>query len=442
MTLMIRKCDFSFFVEKYESYFIVLIQGYTALVNVLLVPVFLDLLSADVFGLWLTVLGTISWFTYFDFGISNSLRNEATLLLSSGKKKEAVLLFSNVLVVFAKRMLMVALLLGIAGFLFDSRALFGVANISEHSFTLFLALIILSVFADILWKLFDAMFYALQKPVYPQLRLALRTTVFSLIVIIQVTFGLSGAYDRLIILSIIFLLSQVLANIFMVIIYWRKYRDMVPSFGMHRKLGELSIFSAGLNFFMIQISSLILFATDNFIIYRLLDGSSVVSYNIMVRMFQVLFMAHSALLIPMWSRYTKYLALGEESKMVGLLMKSLRFSAIIFLCSLIIFSLSKYIWNVWIGDLDLYSSSLAIAYVILILVRLWSSNFSTYLNGTGDLILQRNLSFFAAMINVPLSIYFVDVLKLGTVGVVIATIICLLPFALAAPLKILLPTRV
>ncbi|MGK0701211.1 hypothetical protein ACR3I8_17565 [Priestia flexa] len=60
--------------------------------------------------------------------------------------------------------------------------------------------------------------------------------------------------------------------------------------------------------------------------------------------------------------------------------------------------------------------------------------FAYFLNGINKINGQLITVGLGAIFNIPLSIYFAKHLGFGAIGVVMATIICLLPFAIVGPI--------
>ncbi|MDN5554333.1 lipopolysaccharide biosynthesis protein, partial [Prevotella sp.] len=53
-----------------------LLKGATILIGLLLVPLTVDYVKQDDYGVWLTISSIIGWMAYFDIGINNGLKNK------------------------------------------------------------------------------------------------------------------------------------------------------------------------------------------------------------------------------------------------------------------------------------------------------------------------------------------------------------------------------
>src|SRR5690606_30100228 len=94
---------------------------------------------------------------------------------------------------------------------------------------------------------------------------------------------------------------------------------------------------------------------------------------------------------------------------------------------------SKNIYYLWIGKEVDISYSLSISVGFWVLINMWNSIFSQFLNGIGKLRIQLILGLLAAIINIPLSIVLGR--SIGLIGVVIASIIVGLPGIIIYPLQ-------
>ena len=63
--------------------------------------------------------------------------------------------------------------------------------------------------------------------------------------------------------------------------------------------------------------------------------------------------------------------------------------------------------------------------------------FNLVLNGTGKISLQMYAWIFAAIINIPASIFFVKIFNFGVVGIVLGTIVSLIPVAILSPIQVI-----
>ena len=97
--------------------------------------------------------------------------------------------------------------------------------------------------------------------------------------------------------------------------------------------------------------------------------------------------------------------------------------------------ISPLFYKLWLGDKEI---PLAITIVVAVSVSItnWVNLFNLITNGTGKIRLQMYAWIFASIINIPLSIFFATTMELGTVGIVMGTIVSMLPLAFLSPIQV------
>ena len=60
----------------------IVLKGGNVLVGLLLVPLTLHFVSSETYGIWLALSSIVAWFSFFDIGINNGLKNRLTEALA------------------------------------------------------------------------------------------------------------------------------------------------------------------------------------------------------------------------------------------------------------------------------------------------------------------------------------------------------------------------
>jgi len=180
---------------------------------------------------------------------------------------------------------------------------------------------------------------------------------------------------------------------------------------------------------------IIIFSTDNIIITKLLGPSEVASYDIVLKLFQVIITFTIIVQDPFWALYAD----AFEKKDYVWIRKTLKRWNILFIPLLMFVFLLMYfarpLIKFWLQyDLDI-RTSLILCMGIFVLIRVYGIIYMYFLNGIGKIKIQLWLYIFGAVINIPLSIYFVKYLNLGSSGVILGTIISMMSMTLLLPLQ-------
>lgn len=65
------------------------LKGISVVVSFLMVPITLNYLNVERYGIWLTLSSIIGWFYILDIGLGNGLRNKFTETLAKGNRELA-----------------------------------------------------------------------------------------------------------------------------------------------------------------------------------------------------------------------------------------------------------------------------------------------------------------------------------------------------------------
>ncbi len=65
------------------------LKGISVAIGLMFVPLLLNYLDAERYGVWLTLTSIVGWFTFFDIGLGNGLRNRLTEALAEDKHQLA-----------------------------------------------------------------------------------------------------------------------------------------------------------------------------------------------------------------------------------------------------------------------------------------------------------------------------------------------------------------
>jgi len=90
----------------------------------------------------------------------------------------------------------------------------------------------------------------------------------------------------------------------------------------------------------------------------------------------------------------------------------------------------------WVGDGVKVSMPLVMSMAAFTVISLWNSVFASLVNGVGKLKLQMVTATVGMLANIPLSLLLVKYYGMGMDGIVWATFLSLLPFAILAPVQV------
>lgn len=197
-----------------------------------------------------------------------------------------------------------------------------------------------------------------------------------------------------------------------------------------------SIMNMGMQFFGLQLCSVILYSTDNIIINYLLDSEMVTKYSVITKIFDTGSNLFSILLVTLWSAVTLHIA-QNDYKWIRLKLKELLKFWVLFAVGVVTVAiLFNYIVTIWLGeDAFYYEPSLIILFALYCLTTTFSAIFVNILNGAGIIRLQLAIAVIGAVLNIPLSVLFARSLEMGIFGIKLATYISAIMVAIAMPIQ-------
>ncbi len=394
----------------------------SVLTSLLIVPMTLHYLDTVNYGVWLTLISIVGWIELFDVGLGNGLRNKFAEALANNNKILAKKYVSTTyaIVTLAASVLFL-LFLAVNPFVNWTAVLNTEAGLNND--LRIVALIIAAVFnLRFISQLINMIFMADQRPALKNFSLFL-SNLLSLIVIYILTLISQGS---LIYLTITLGLYPVILIGISLVYFRRDYKDYKPSFrfielGLIKDLTNL-----GLKFFIIQISSLILFTTDNLIISQLYGPSEVTPYFIAYKYFGISTFIFMSINLPFWSAYTEAFQ-KKDFEWIKNINKKLKYTwAVISVFSLFLLLFSGYIYHIWIGDTIYIPFILSLVMFLYFIEHNFASIYLIFINGVGKIKLQTIFAVFAGLLNIPLSIFLAKYCNFGVVGVIMATAICFL----------------
>lgn len=410
-----------------QSFFI---KGGNIGISFLLVPMTITYLSPERYGIWITLSSIIGWLSYFDIGIGNGLRNKLGEAIAKKQFNLARIYVSTTYAIFFLLIfLIIALFYALNPLINWEKVLNTPSGMGKELF--YLAQIVTILFClQFIIKLLNTILIADQRPA----RVDLINLISSLVSLILIFILTKVSQGNLILLGFILGISPVVVLLVASIFFFRTtYRYLAPSLKFVNFRYAGSLFSLGLNFFLIQIIVLIVFSTTNIIITQLYGPAAVTPYNVAFRYFSIIIMGFNIISTPFWSAYTNAYFTNDFNWIRNSVRKLIRIWILFGVGTIILIAVSNPFYKIWVGDQVQVSFGLSLLLGMYAILANWSAIFTNFINGVSKIRLQLYLSVFLGLINIPLSIFLGKALGVG--GVVLSTCICMIISAVWAPLQ-------
>ena len=387
------------------------------IISLLYVPLLINTLSTEYYGVWLTITTLIVWISLFDIGLGNGLRNNLAKSIASNKIEEAQIYISTSYFLIFVLVFFFIIIFSFLNFFLDWEILLNVSHNSISNLKLIVSIVIYSFFIQFIFKLIDSILLAFQKPSISALIAFLGQLFSYLFVLFLVNYGKPTFLNVTIIISTIPILILIIFSFYLFAI---RFKEFKPKFKLIKMNYKNEILSTSLKFFFLQIITIVIFQTNNFIIAHNLGQLSVTQYNISFKLIGIISIIFTIILTPIWSAATDAYYKNDYN-WFNKTIKKLNFIwlATSILGFLIVF-FSDYIYISWLGSKKGLDNNLQILFLIYFMINMRYGIYGYIINGIGKIYLQIVLTSIIAIVYIPTTLFFCS--KLGLKGIVLSMI--------------------
>lgn len=361
------------------------IRGISIIISLLLVPLTINYVSSELYGIWLTLSSIISWLSFFDVGFGLGLRNRLTTAIALGDYHKGKILISTTYCILS----IIFLIVSVIGYYLSGIVNWcSVLNISSDYQDVLITssrIVVVTFCASIILKLIQNVFQA-----YQMTAAASAVDTVSQILSLALIYVLTKTtFPNLNYLALVFCGAPIVVYIvYSIFLYIGKFKQVAPSlFSIDFKYAK-DLFSLGWQFFLIQIICIILYQTVNFVISHYCGPEQVTVYNIAYKYLYCALMVFNIIMAPLWSAYNDAYAKNDYPWMKSLYDRLIKINVIVVLGVFVMIAVSPIVYKMWIGD------TVSISLVVSILVGLYiacqtiSTMHASILNGMGVIRIQ------------------------------------------------------
>lgn len=386
---------------KINSLIMLFCQGSSMLTSFIMVPLVMNYIGVSVYGIWLTLWGLIEWCNVFDIGLGHGLRNkyaEAKAVgdIDSAKKYVSTTFF-------------ILLLIGSVLFIlfFISAKFLNWASILNAPSDLETDLQTLILFIGIFFctkfvvNIVNILLTADQNPGVCSI-ITLLSNVLVLIGVFLLTKYTSPSILSLGICVTCFQLLPIL--IAFIFLFAGRYKVFIPRFSEFSSLHIKSIFSLGSQFFVIQITAMLLFAFNNIIISHTSGNAEVTEFNIAYKYMNILYIIFLTLITPLWSASTEAYSKKDMLWINKTFSKMKKIWLLMVMAGCLMVILSPFVYKLWIKDK--IEPNYILLSLMLVYMFLWMryTLYRTFMNGVGKIRLQFYITTIESLLHIPIAI--------------------------------------
>lgn len=397
----------------------ILFSGFLKIVGLLtslvIVPITINYLNNEVYGIWMTITSILYWITTFDIGLGNGMRNYLAEALTTNDTKLGKKYISTTMLLLSLIALSMAIVLLYPLITINFNSFFNTNAIAGNELRMAVVIAVGFTLMNFVLKNIGMIFVAMQKYAINDL-LSISGNVIALILIYILTKVTTG---NLVLVVLAYTMTSCVAFLLAAIPLFWKHPELKPSLRFFDKSLGKKIVGKGFGFFVIQISScLVIFGAANFFITQSCGPAAVTTYNIAYKFFNLLVIAYTIILAPMWNAYTDAYVKGDMQWIKATFNKALKFWVLSICGGLGMLLICNLFYKLWIGNM--VNVPLSVSASTLIYVCFFNlNNCATYLiNGLNKIFVQIIISLAVT------TLYIITVLafgrKLGVEGIVLS----------------------
>lgn len=405
---------------KKNILFSLIFRGIDIGIGLVLVPLSLNFLDPERYGIWLIMESIVAWFIILDIGLGHGLRNKFAESYARNDVKAAKTYVSTAYAVLSIVCFSLIAVLFVAKQSIKWGSILNAPPALYQEVTILATVVILAFAVRMVLSLVSFIWIAVQFPAIQHLIQA-ASKLLTLVILITMYFLGKGTIIKLAVAYVfppLFLLA-----LLTVFTFRTRFRDYRPSL-RHVKLKSISeLMNLGIKFFILQMLFIVLITMDNLIITHLFGAAEVSPYQISHKYFGLLFAMFIITLTPIWSATTEAFVIRDYQWVRRVVDKYLKLWRYIVAIGTIMLIVSPAIYKLWIGNKVQISFSLSLCWSLLIMIMCGHSLYSYVINGVGYLYVQLIGAVSVMILKLPLSIFLAENLNFGPSGVILATIV-------------------
>ncbi len=392
------------------------IKAFSILINLISVPLTLNYLGKEKFGVWLTITSTISLFNFLDFGLGSGLVNQISEARGKGNSlliKKSIT--TSVFLLIAITIFISSLYICFKDFCINN--LYSSLNSSErneaqNSINILIIFILLNIPLGLIQRIYDGLQLG-----YKFTTISLLGVFLNLIFLITAIHNHGGLEYLVLSINLGTLISVIIAGIYLI-----KDCDLFEvRFGYFDRKLTPQILKQGFLFFIMTVFTIAAYTTDNFIIAEKLNFSQVTKFDLAKKIFSASAISQF-FIIPLWPMFNEAISAKNFlwSKKILIRITVIALSASLF------FSLPLLIWGnqivyYWTKQQQDIPFSVLLGFYFFILLSTAGGIVSSFFSGKRFLIINTILIIISSIFSVTLKIILVD--KLGISIIIWATVI-------------------
>jgi len=411
----------------------IVLKGISIAISLILVPLAINYVDVSQYGVWLTISSVVVWFSFFDIGLTQGLRNKLAEAIAKEDDELAQIYVSTTYAILTLVCCALWIIFLIVNPFLNWSHILNISA-SMRSEVSILALIVFTYFClQFVLRIITTVLIANQEPAITSL-ITVLGQIISLICIFILVKTTAGSLLKL---GTIFCISPIIVYIGASIFFFRGgYKKYRPSLSKVKFSYSKGLLGLGVIFFVIQVAGIVQYETANLIIARHFSSADVTSYNIVYKYFGMLDMVFVIFLGPFWSASTEAFLKNDIAWIKKGIKRYNQLNIFLFLIGCIMLYFSHSIYDLWLGKgkvhISFYLSMWGFFYFMM---TTFVATYVAFLNGINALRIQFIACLISPFLYIGIALLLIKYYQFGTYALFIASIACNFNGLILAPLQ-------
>lgn len=408
-----------------------LLKGIGIVVSMLLVPVTIGYVNAELYGVWLTVASVMTWLHFLDLGFTQGLKNRLTEALAHEDYEKGKSLVSTTYLMLITIFIPVCIILELLIPLVDWVNLLNVNQKYSEDVTNVMHVVVAIACLHMIVNVIVSVIAAFQK-----VALSNSFSVIGHVIALFVILVLREVCPpSLIALALTLAAMPTLVTIVASLVCFNgKFKKVAPSWKSVNLYYIKDLFSLGYKFFIINVQVLVLYWSTNILISHVSSPIEVTRYSIAYQLLSVAMYIYTIISSPLWPAYTDAYAKGDYIWMKKTRNKMEKVLLISIFGSIVLAVLSQPIYSIWIGDKVSIPNTMTMLVALYVIAYNWMNLNGTLVVAVGKLKVQTYMCLVGMIVHIPLSLFLGK--YYGAYGVVISLFLINFMYAIIVNIQV------
>lgn len=402
------------------------------ILSYLYIPVVLAYLGDEKYGVWATVLSVLSWITLFDIGIGNGLRNKLAENFKDYDSLKTRKYVSSAYIMLTAIVMTLMIATVIVFSFVNWESFFKVETDFDDNLTVVMNVSVICMCVSFVMAICKSVYLALQKNHITNLMGLIQQGLM----LASVIFLKKCTDGNLVFVAIAYGISNLVVELLFTLKLFKTNKDFIPKLKYFSREQAKATTGLGIQFFIIQIASMILYATDNIIITQICGSAQVTPYTTANKLFSMITAVFSIMIAPYWSAITVRKSEGDIAGIKKAEKKMLYLWGMAAAGCVLLMVIFKPVVRIWLQRDMTFQNGLIPLMSAYAIVYAWNAVYSQIGNGLSLMKVSVIIAIVQSLVNVIASVFFGAVLGMESVGVLLGTVVAMLISSIVMPIYI------